>query len=99
MKHEARCLHIPCTCVEILREREFLMQTALSLKNTTISDLETKIASLKKKIEDGLSCCCSGCSRHNQILSSSDVSEDQQKYMDQVAENLAKDPQHKQFPY
>lgn len=35
---------------------------------TCVTILRDKIKSLEKKIEDSLSCCCSQCARHNQIL-------------------------------
>jgi hypothetical protein len=125
MKHEARCIEFPCTCVTILRERlkevtafseslhteslldfvevkgamlaridslekghKVLNQALHESSNREIS-LRTKLAkteedkasndksyleliqkynSLDKKIQDGLSCCCSGCTKHNQNL-------------------------------
>lgn len=54
MKHEVRCIEIPCTCVEILRQK--------------IKELEEKLRSQEKKLDDGLSCCCAGCAKHNQNL-------------------------------
>ena len=76
MIHEPRCIHIPCTCIEILREKlEFLgssnyskLDKLCSLSNEIIA-LNFKIKSLENKIKDGLSCCCSGCTKHNQDLS------------------------------
>jgi hypothetical protein len=73
MKHEPRCIEIPCTCIEILREEIKNLRVELYLVNDLYSKdgLEYKniIKSLENKIKDGLSCCCSGCTKHNQDLS------------------------------
>jgi len=85
MIHEPRCIHIPCTCIEILREEAKNLRVELFLVNDLYSKdgLEYKsiIKSLENKIKDGLSCCCSGCAKHNQDLTNSlqSSSPDEQK--------------------
>lgn len=54
MKHEYRCIEIPCTCVSILRDE--------------LEQIKKENAAMKKKIDDFLSCCCSGCQRHNTFI-------------------------------
>lgn len=69
MTHEGRCIEFPCTCVTILRGKLVELQDAYNLL-MTIKDTQDRIMrSLEKKIKDGLSCCCSGCTKHNQDLS------------------------------
>lgn len=73
MKHEARCIHIPCTCVTILREKLARVESEKEQNDRNFSVLVDKYKSLEKKIFDGLSCCCSHCSRHNQLLLNPDA--------------------------
>lgn len=68
MSHEPRCIEIPCTCVTILREE--LRVTAKYLEEAVqkVNTNYEEVKRLRKKIQDGLSCCCAGCTKHNQAL-------------------------------
>ena len=83
MNHEPRCIEIPCTCVVILREKlakteklldeihtEALKDNIATIKYLVdaVNSLRDENSKLTHKIKDGLSCCCSGCTRHNLIL-------------------------------
>jgi hypothetical protein len=101
MIHEPRCIHIPCTCIEILRSKIVDMKLNIDIDRRArikelkdrVYDLESvikgmqettdknyeytmwkelnqvrEITKLKAHIEN-MSCCCSGCTKHNQNLS------------------------------
>lgn len=94
MKHEPRCIEFPCTCVEILRQKvqeltarlEHDMKELQSYRTARMRELEERNKSLERKIADGLSCCCAGCSRHNQNILP-------EKYYEDLKEGVApKDP-------
>ena len=62
MTHEPKCIYpVTCTCVSILRERINSLNNEISMQNL-------KISSLEGKIQDGISCCCSGCASVNRKL-------------------------------
>jgi len=65
MKHEVRCIEIPCTCVTILQEKVKNLEAGHYILNKALNESTEREISLRKKIEDGLSCCCSGCTKHN----------------------------------
>jgi len=71
MKHEPRCIEFPCTCVSILREKLEEQHAWIVNMGKRECEKDDKIASLEKKIKDGLSCCCSGCTKHNEELTKS----------------------------
>jgi hypothetical protein len=48
---------------ELRAANKYLFEASQRL-NATYEELK----SCRKKIEDGLSCCCSGCTKHNQDL-------------------------------
>lgn len=70
MSHESRCIEFPCTCVTILRDKVARLEKLNKILEESLNFNDDKIASLEKKIKDGLSCCCSSCSKHNQTLNS-----------------------------
>lgn len=61
MKHEYSCIEIPCTCAQVLRERKKELEEELK-------SLKDKYDSCLKKVHDHLSCCCSGCQKHNAFV-------------------------------
>lgn len=69
MTHESRCIEFPCTCVIILRERLAKLEADKFSNDTAHLELMRKYSSLERKLADGLSCCCYGCTKHNQDLS------------------------------
>ncbi len=60
-KHEPSCIHIPCTCISILRETNEWFQKRCNWYQEELKKFE-------KKLHEGLSCCCAGCSKHNQNI-------------------------------
>jgi hypothetical protein len=72
MRHEVRCIHFPCTCVEILRQKVACLSNELDATEKFLEEVKastkSRIDSLEKKIQEGLSCCCAKCSRHNASL-------------------------------
>jgi hypothetical protein len=69
MIHEPRCIHIPCTCIEILRDKINKQEEVILFAHDLLHQMREINKSLENKIKDGLSCCCSGCTKHNQDLS------------------------------
>lgn len=65
MKHEVRCIEIPCTCITILREKLAKVEADKASNDADYLKCAAERNSLEKKIKDGLSCCCSGCTKHN----------------------------------
>lgn len=107
MKHEARCIEIPCTCLTILRsrvdeQRATILRQGMEneiqrrsidiyhMNNELLQKELEKVQADKKSNDEGylalsaernalekhisqMSCCCAGCTKHNQDLKESSV--------------------------